>query len=415
MGVLIQSEKISKYSQNVIISKTVLCLLLIIAGSSIIGLWTRFAEAPTPVKLMYAACSWGALVVFPYKLVLSRRKEFPAWAMFCLFFLLIQGFISISRTILSDDPILNYAGNKYISLFGNELTALIFVPPLYAYLSSAFIMKKVFIKVLFLFLYLSLGYIFIFKNGTPSLIVSWVTIFIPYVSKRIKIAIILTMVGAVFTGTQVGARASLICLALGLLAYFIVYVLRNKIILNIVCWTFILLPFTLIGVSLHNQRSIFEMIPEMLGQNDEMSVDTRTFLYIELYDDLKVKNSLATGKGAYSHYFSPYFFATEGGDHPDRMLSEVPILNFLLKGGLLYSVTYLVTLIGATCMALYKSKNLFLKAMALVLSGWIFNIFVSDLNGSSFLHIGLWMLIGCCLSKKWLNYTDEEIKEIFKQ
>ena len=127
-----------------------------------------------------------------------------------------------------------------------------------------------------------------------------------------------------------------------------------------------------------------------------ISADTRTFLYVEMANDLTNSHSWLIGKGAFSHYYSVYF-------------------NHLLRGGILYVLAYYGLILFAVYKSTWQGNNKFVRSIGIIAVGWYFNSFVGDITGCKFYHIAFFLLIGCCLSKKWLNYTDIDIKRIMKK
>ena len=66
----------------------------------------------------------------------------------------------------------------------------------------------------------------------------------------------------------------------------------------------------------------------------------------------------------------------------------------------------------AVIKAIMYGKNRFVKCIAVVIIGWIFNSFICDMNGARFYHVVFFVLLGCCLSKRWLNYSDRQVQYI---
>jgi hypothetical protein len=77
--------------------------------------------------------------------------------------------------------------------------------------------------------------------------------------------------------------------------------------------------------------------------------DTRTFLYEEIFSDMKTYE-LFIGRGFMGHYFSPYFLdqmkmGLTDGDSFERFSIEVGFLQLILKGGFLYYFLYITPLV----------------------------------------------------------------------
>ena len=67
----------------------------------------------------------------------------------------------------------------------------------------------------------------------------------------------------------------------------------------------------------------------------------------------------------------------------------------------------------AVSKVLKYGRNKFVMSIAILASGWIFISCFSFLHGFNMTLVGFFMILGCCLSKKWLNKSDEEITQMF--
>jgi len=116
---------------------------------------------------------------------------------------------------------------------------------------------------------------------------------------------------------------------------------------------FIKLIIILIGCSfiyfmLNNLADLLDFFKDFIGKKDFDSNDTRSFLYQELFEDLK-KSELFLGRGFLGTYFSPYFLmlieqSIDDGDFYQRFGVEVGFLQLVLKGGLAYYFLYTLPL-----------------------------------------------------------------------
>lgn len=121
---------------------------------------------------------------------------------------------------------------------------------------------------------------------------------------------------------------------------------------------------------------------------------------------------LIFGKGLNGRYYYPM---NDKVDHFDgwRYGVETGFYNIVLKGGYLMAFTYILLLAIPAYKGLFKSKNLFCKAggfyiLYSLFSLWPFGILSFDL---SFLFI--WMMVSCCMNRKVLKMSNEEIKKYF--
>jgi len=111
-----------------------------------------------------------------------------------------------------------------------------------------------------------------------------------------------------------------------------------------------------------NLGSWLELFKSYVHVKDFDDSDTRTFLFDEVFSDLKPHEWLL-GRGFLGTYFSPYFLWQEvanqdfSGDHYYRFSVEVGFLEFILKGGFVYFILYITPLVVAVYRGLFTRHN----------------------------------------------------------
>lgn len=115
----------------------------------------------------------------------------------------------------------------------------------------------------------------------------------------------------------------------------------------------------LYGISFHYEE-IFNWAVKSNLFNSLDQTDTRTFLFSEIFEELKGFDWI-WGRGFLGKYYSYYFDTWQGdaGDYKFRFTSEVGVLNLLLKGGILLILMYFLSIITALkkgLFNLYKSR-----------------------------------------------------------
>lgn len=392
-----------------------LSIYSVLLGTLLIGIWGLFFSAPTIIKMTYAVTIYLSMIVFPYSYII--KNDFGVFANMTLIMMMIWGLFEITATILNTAPDMYMFGNKWITLFLSEYSAFVFLPPIFAFACTK--KDNLFILLNAIIVYLIIGVLLSGINKQSAAFSSvFLMPFLPYLKKRkiqlvFLIAIIISILRAIDS-----SRMLFIVNFYGILALIICsnrYLLRLR---WVVCITFIFLPFLMfipiLGIE-KGDLTLFQNIQNFLREQGfgGDTTDTRTFLYLEMAEDLTANNSWILGKGAYCHYFSSYFENAEG-DTPLRMNSEVPFLNFLLKGGLVYIVLYYSLFIYSILKALFLGKNRLVYISSIILSGWFLNTFIGDVNGCRFYHICIFSLVGCCLSPAILKKTDLEIQLLFE-
>ena len=111
--------------------------------------------------------------------------------------------------------------------------------------------------------------------------------------------------------------------------------------------------------NLQDWLELFKSYIHVKNFDDE---DTRTFLYEEVFADMK-GHELLLGRGFLGTYFSPYFLWLQTnnqdftGDHYYRFSVEVGFLQFILKGGFLYFFLYITPLVTTVYRGLFTRHN----------------------------------------------------------
>ena len=331
------------------------------------------------------------------------------------------GGVAILRSVFNENPDMYAFGSKWQTLFGNEYCSLLFFPPLFAYLATIPLNITYLNKINYRYMFWGALCILILKYPLAPLLLC-AAVFYPYVKRDYRIfigvAVLQTIIGAT-TGENT-TRAYFLYLAFSLVAYILVYVIKRIFITRAFCVVCIILPFLLFlpMLSIQNiyEESFFEKTQTYVTgktEDEEFATDTRTFLYLEMTYDLTKTKSWLWGKGAYAHYYSDWF--DDGGVNGKygRIASEVPFLNFLMHGGIVYTSLYFLLLAYAVYNGLWKSNNKFVQCIAVVATAWFFCSFVCDLTGARYYHMVFFMLLGCCFSKHFLSMSDEKVVLFF--
>jgi len=194
-------------------------------------------------------------------------------------------------------------------------------------------------------------------------------------------------------------------------AYYIMKIVRiNKKLLHALVFLVLMIPIVSLYLGMKGQ-SVFQIV---LGEeHDNYSqlnpyADTRTFLYYEVFQDLKLNKAFLFGKGMNAGY------ASESFETFNRQIVEVGFLQMLLKTGIIGCLLYFTIILSAIFKALGKSKSLFMKALGLLLASYLLLFFIENIIAYNLLNIIVWFSIGVCHSKELRGLNDQEISNLFK-
>lgn len=395
-------------------------VLVMIASIAIGFFWGLYFQAPGVVKAIFSALMILSALVFPYGYI--RNNDFDKISNTILRVIILLSVVAVLRSVFNEEADMYAFGNKWMTLFGNEYCALLLFPPLFTYLATEPANILYAERINYQYMLIGAFFIFLFKFPLATIVLV-LPVFVPYVKRSYKLLIGVAVLHAVLGGT-LGlnpTRANFLYLLFAFAAFFLVFVIKKIAITKIFCISCLILPFILFVSMLYsnnrNESSFFESAQTyIIGKTDDrdLASDTRTFLYREMALDLTKTNSWMFGKGAFAHYYSLWFDRGVNGRY-GRLGSEVPFLNFLMHGGVVYVAFYFLLLIYAVYKGLWKSNNRFVQCIAVVVTGWFFCSFVCDLTGARYYHVFFFMLLGCCLSNRFLNMNDDEIAMLFNE
>jgi hypothetical protein len=347
------------------------------------------------------------------------KNIFPIYAFYLFLIIVSWNILCILRSAIEDI-------GSITTQFGNAYSSLALLAPFFIIFSVEkdnlrnlynFLAQLIFIGIpAYLLYFFAFGETNNETYNNAYLILFYGTVFlIPLIPFQIPQKKILILFGSLFlfylailTDTRI-MFVRIIGLYMAVLTIFLYDRYRMKVILFVAFLT-LTLPFYFIVESTESGQSAFEKyLPE--AGNEDLSVDTRTFLYMEVFQDLEQNNSLLFGKGSNGSYFSAYFVEEEG-DSSNRLSVEVGVLAMLLKGGIVSVLLNLILLFIAIYLAFFRSNNLFILSIGLMLLIHTLLLFIENPLSYSVYNLILWFFIGVCFSKEIRLMEDNEIKNI---
>ena len=381
------------------VKKSTLSLLCITLATLCVNMYGTFYYLPFSLKGFVSLLVWFGVFLIPFQ----KNSDFSKPVNALYFLLLSYSLVLILRSVFYINEIYT-VGNNWLTLFGNDVMAQSLLPPLFIYFSkNIFILKNIKIAIFFLI-------VMVLLTSLPQGLFLPVSMFfsIPFFyyrkTKIENIAILALVILGFFAGFAL-YRVGILTTIFGIGALYLPKLLPSKI-FRILVFTIFLSPFFIFSWSLKNQISFFEVISTKI-ENEDLRVDTRTFLYLELYKDLGKNKAILFGKGALSGYQSDWFKTKK--NTIGRTGSESYFLNLILKGGLAYLLLIQLIIFVAIYLALKKGTNQLSKSFAFSLAGFNLLSFIGNFSGANLLHISIWVMIGFCLSKFWTSRTDQQL------
>lgn len=155
---------------------------------------------------------------------------------------------------------------------------------------------------------------------------------------------------------------------------------------------------------------------------EQYTIDTRTFIYIEMLESAIENNYIVFGNTPARGYHSSRFGAyvannVEGIDFDERFESEIGLMNTFTRQGVVGVILLSMLYLCGTIMALFFSRNMYVKRIAVLVAfhwayGWIennYHFYMMDLT--------IFVMLGFCYSPWFRNMSDSEfrlfIRDIF--
>jgi len=192
--------------------------------------------------------------------------------------------------------------------------------------------------------------------------------------------------------------------------YLILYKVTNKKVFYLIVFVILLIPAISIYLGLQGQ-SVFQIMTRDKGLAEYSQLDpyadTRTFLYYEVFQDLKINRAFVFGKGLNGGYYSESFQTFS------RSNVEVGFLQILLKTGIFGFLLYLTVIVLSIKKALTKSNNVFIKCLGLLLATYVLLLFIENIIAYNLLNVVVWIIVGMCNSEALRLMSNEEIQNLF--
>ncbi len=358
--------------------------------------------------------SLSCLIAYARKTSWKRRIPKPAYTL--LVALLCWNIITIVRGMINAQDYYDWRYLTVISMFYFILpvTAIVGIMVLYNWQLWKIIIKKVY---LFALAFVPLSFLGIYLYIKLTISVWFFALMSAYIGKyKWKLLILLTALFVLVTGYEIRANFLRVAVAIALL---LLYYIRNSIKLgwlNLVGFVFFLLPFIFLYLGITGQFNVFQpfdddeefIVVDGGKESSNLIVDTRTGLYLEVFNSVLSTNTLVFGGGATAKYKTEMFDL--GYNIDERAGTEVGFLNTMLYSGIVGVLFYFLILAYAVYLGLNKSNNFYSKMIAMFIAFRWLLFFIEDVTRYDMNLYFLWIAIGMSFSNEFRMLTDQQIK-----
>lgn len=254
---------------------------------------------------------------------------------------------------------------------------------------------------------------FIERTGLMSFLlipIFYVIITFPLQTKKARVLFLLVSIVIIIISLthRAGVARILISYLIVISSYLLSVSKINKRLLYFAVFCVLMVPYLFIYLGSQG-NNIFRNV---LGETDDYSqenlmADTRTLLYIEVFQDLRVKNDYIFGGGVTAGYRSYR--------NLERRAVEVGFLQMMLKVGTVGVLVYMALIISAIYKAINRAKSKFFTGLGLLLASYVILFFIENVLAFDLLNIVIWLVIGMCHSRELLSKDDSELKAMFQK
>lgn len=394
-------------------NKTLVAISLVLATGFHFIFYFGWYGPSNNVSLGTYIIAWGAVLLLLYLYALTNWKTTikGSGTTIIFGFLVLILFIALIRSILKVHDL-----RALVKLLFDTYTGLSLFPILFFVIGSNskyFLLINRILSVYCLLAFaISLIFLEYFELNIFLLMpISYLILTFPMQSNRNRILTLIMSVTVIVVSltNRAGVMRIMISYLIVIIYYAISSLKVNKKLIKIVVFCITLLPFYFLYLGI-NGKNVFEDISGTQAEDysqADLSADTRTFLYYEVFQDLKFNKSFVFGKGIDGGYSSEIFQTFS------RSTVEVGFLQILLKTGIVGFLAYFALLFSAIFMALGKSKSIFMKCLGLLLSSYVLMLFLENVIAFNLLNVSIWLAVGMCHSRVLLSLNDEEIKKLY--
>lgn len=254
--------------------------------------------------------------------------------------------------------------------------------------------------------------------------ISILLLFLPAFSKRQKIFLLLITIFVIVS--DLTARSNVIKFGVPLLILGI-YFLKDKISVK---WiegirlSLFITPVLLFVLGVTDVFNVFNMDEYIESDyaavgidaegnrtEESVTVDTRTFLYVEVLESAINNNYWLLGRtparGNDSEAFGDWAFDITG--RYERLSNEIGLANVFTWTGIVGVILYFLLFFRASYLAVNKSNNIYVKMTGIFVAfRWLY-AWVEDINNFTLNYFMLMITLGICFSYSFRKMTDKEV------
>jgi len=257
----------------------------------------------------------------------------------------------------------------------------------------------------------------------PVLTLSCFLPIIPRGWRCLFVAILLAMVFADF-----GARSQMVKAVMVFLLSFTLLVAKNVsvAVLKLGHWLCYIIAIVLLVLGITGRFNVFDDLSTHEGQytqkvvregqtvEEDMAADTRTFIYVEVINSALEHDYVLFGRTPARGNDSMAFGALNAEDlntgKYERHSNEVCHPNVFTWLGLVGMIMYSLLYMRSSWLAVYRSKNIYVKLVGVYIAFRWFWGWIEDWNAFDIANLSLWMLMAIGFSTEFRSMSNAEFR-----
>ncbi|WP_296622945.1 hypothetical protein [Marivirga sp.] len=257
--------------------------------------------------------------------------------------------------------------------------------------------------------------------------ISLIMIFLPILPVRGKILVIIVTLIAGFG--DLGTRSHVLKYGMPVILLLVFYTTRyftlSGQLMKLTQKVLIVMPLLFFVLAVSGIFEIFKLGDYIKGDmmetregddgkvvEEDLKMDTRTFLYVEVLQSAKKHNYWLIGRSPARGNETVAFagWAERITGRPERLKNEVGILNVFTWTGVVGIVLFLFVFFKGSFYAVYHSNNIYSKLIGLFVAfHWAYS-WAENYQGFDMNNFVLWLMIGMCFSSSFRKMNDTQVK-----
>jgi len=261
--------------------------------------------------------------------------------------------------------------------------------------------------------------------GSYLIPLSFLILFIPALWLRWKAFLVIISIALILA--VLSARATILFYGTPILLVLFFYYLQafpfSTKIMELSRKVFLLIPWIFFLLAVFGIFNIFKIGEDSKGEfiaeqqqmgggvyEEDLSADTRTFLFEEVLLSSKKYNSWLIGRSPARGHQTSYFADNDVTGRSERLRDEVAVLNVFTWTGIVGVTLYFLIFCYASWLAVNRSNNIYSKLIGLFVAfRWIL-AWIGDIANLDLSYFTIWLMIGICFSKSFREMDNAEVK-----